>query len=374
MRVLKSNMLRDYQSNIASRAIEALLHHDRIVVQSPTGSGKTYIAINGIIPRLIGSVAWVTHRIELIEQVKKYSSNIEAFMVQSGIIGEFDNVIIDEGHHVTSDQYRQILSMNNKSKVIALTATPYRLDGVGLGSCGFSKIVYGYDILKLTQLNVLCPVKVFVNATENSTSWNCEDCAAEIKKHTFKKCLVFCRSVHDAKITSKNLNKLGFKARYIHAETDAKERQEAIQQLKNGKINIICNHTILTEGVDIPEIDLIVLNRHTQSRALWMQMNGRGLRVHESKKFCKVLDLAGNAYTHGSIYDKEIYTLNGSIESTEPRTLNGINEKNAQEYEYKNKEELIEWKHKPKPIKIIENLHRQKLNSPLQRLRTGFQY
>jgi superfamily II DNA or RNA helicase len=122
--------------------------------------------------------------------------------------------------------------------------------------------------------------------------------------------------------------------------------------------------------VDVPNVDLVVLNRHTLSRCLWKQMIGRGTRNATGKKECTVLDLAGNGVLHGSIYDKEIYDLNGKVESTESRTLTPI-AASDEKYKHNQGEELKEWKPQPKPIRLIESLQRLKSKSPLHRLKTA---
>jgi superfamily II DNA or RNA helicase len=101
-------------------------------------------------------------------------------------------------------------------------------------------------------------------------------------------------------------------------------------------------------------------------------MIGRGTRNAPGKRECTVLDLAGNGVLHGSIYDKEIYDLNGKVESTESRTLTKSEASDeAEEYEHNQGEELKEWKPQPKPIRLIESLQRLKSKSPLRRLKTA---
>ena len=365
--------LRPYQSAIVDESISSLDHNSRIVVACPTGAGKTVIAIHGIIPRLNGSVAWVTHRKELARQVKKYGQRIDVFMAQGEMSGEYSNIIIDEGHHVCAAQYRKIISQFPESNIIALTATPYRLDGVGLGSCGFSKIVHGPDTYDLTENGTLCPARVFIPKSEHTSAWSPLAAAKIIKDTQFKKGIVFCRSVKESVELSAELSMMGVRASSIDGTTDSKKRDKLFSGFSKGRIKVICNHTIFTEGVDVPVVDLVVLNRHTLSRCLWKQMIGRGTRNAKGKTECTVLDLAGNGVFHGSIYDKEIYDLNGMVESTESRELTSLPEKKETEnenYKHNQGEELKEWKPKPKPIRMIENLQRLKSRSPLLRLRT----
>ena len=362
--------LRGYQSSIVGETLTALETHSRVVVACPTGSGKTVIAINGLLPKLPGKTAWVTHRKELAKQAREYRQALDVFMAQGEITGEYDTIIIDEGHHVCAAQYRKILADYPTAKIIALTATPYRLDGVGLGSCGFSRIVHGPDTYDLTEDGTLCRARVYIPRSENTAAWSPDAAARRIIQTAFTKGIVFCRSVLEAQELAQLLNHAGIKAASIDSATEPKKRAKLFRSFAKGKLKIMCNHTIFTEGVDVPNVDLVVLNRNTLSRCLWKQMIGRGTRNAPGKRECTVLDLAGNGVLHGSIYDREIYDLNGKVESTESRTItpSGASDE-AEKYEYNQGEELKEWKPQPKPIRLIENLRQLKSKSPLHRLR-----
>jgi superfamily II DNA or RNA helicase len=345
-------MLRPYQQKLALDAVDALKTHNKIVVCSPTGSGKTITAINGIVPFLPRPILWVTHRLELLNQAEALSKDFDVSMVMTADVSKYKSIIIDEGHHSCADTYFKLIKKTGSAKVIALTATPYRLDGKGLGLVGFTKIIIGDDIFQLTNDGHLCPCEVFIPESQNRLSWNPIAVAQEVSRHKFKQALIYCRRVDDAFRTAKELTKKGVKSSAVCAECKLEDRQEIIEKFRQGKIKAICNHTILTEGTDLPKVDLIVLNRMTHSRALWRQMIGRGLRISEGKEFCKVLDLASNSVLHGSIYDKEIYDLNGRIISTEQRYIETNTEKETTGYEYQNGEKLKQWKPIPE-LKII---------------------
>ena len=364
--------LRGYQQKIAADTLAALETHLRVVVACPTGSGKTVIAMQGLLPHLPPRIAWVTHRKELAKQARAYGQDLDVFMAQGDIAGDYQTIIIDEGHHVCAAQYRKIIAGYPDAKIIALTATPYRLDGVGLGSCGFSRIIHGPDTYDLTEDGTLCRVRVFIPQSETTIVWSPVAAAARIACSQFAKGIVFCHSVKASQDLTKLLKSSGIPAASIDGATDPKLRAKLFRGFAKGKIKIMCNHTIFTEGVDVPRVDLVVLNRYTLSRCLWKQMIGRGTRNAKGKTECTVLDLAGNGVTHGSIYDREIYDLTGKVESTESRTLSAaLAETEEKQYEYNHGEELKEWKPKPKPIRLIESLQRLSARSPLHRLRTA---
>jgi DNA repair protein RadD len=97
----------------------------------------------------------------------------------------------------------------------------------------------------------------------------------------------------------KQLSEAGYKAAYIDGTTNAKERRQILRDAKKGRFECLVNVGVLTTGVDIPVIDTAVCLRPTKSAALWVQMIGRALRIHEGKKDCLILDFCGNVERFG---------------------------------------------------------------------------
>lgn len=353
-----SSTLRNYQQSLARDCLKALDSHDRVVVVSPTGSGKTHIAVHGIVPFLPQPAIWLTHRVELAEQAQSYKGLFDVQMIGTANPKGYASVIIDEGHHACAKTYAKIIRQAKAAKIIALTATPYRLDGQGLGSVGFTHIAYGHDILELTNDGHLCPCEVFVPKSEATDSWHPKAIFRELRKRRFRSGIVYSRRVNDAYSLAEFLNQKGMKAKALSAMTLPEERNAIIHQFRAGAVKVLCNHTILTEGTDMPRVDMIVLNRATHSRALWRQMIGRGLRVCDGKEFCTVLDLAANSTLHGSIYDKEIFDLMGRVVATESRHLDLGGDDQESNYEYNNGEELKQWK----PLPELKIMRRTLLN------------
>ena len=374
MSEMKSNRLRPYQSEIVDRFKAAMVEHKRIVVACPTGSGKTILAVDGIIPLLQKPIAWVTHRAELADQVKSHKKDIDIIMAQatSPVVG-YSSIIVDEGHHVAASSYQKIIKRNPQALIVCLTATPYRMDGVGLGSCGFTKIIVGPDIYELTEQKWLSPARVFVPASERQGAWEADAAIKSMLKHKFTRALVYCHRIKAARDMCQILLDRKISAGVVTGEMDQEERRKIIKKFSKGQIKVLLNHTIFTEGNDIPAIDMVVLNRLTNSRCLWRQMTGRGLRTSPQKTHCTVLDLAGNGLQHGSIYDKEIFSLQGSVVTTNARECPSETERETEEEENLNTGETLKlWKPKPKPVKIIENLQKLKSISLLRRLKTDY--
>lgn len=366
--------LRDYQKEIASGVDVAMKANRRIVVSCPTGGGKTITALEGIVPMLPKPILWITHRRELKRQVEDHKADVTVHMIQSfRKKREYASVIVDEAHHVCADLYQGLFESFPRAFFVALTATPYRLDGVGLGKCGFSNIVYGPDIFFLTKEGFLAPAKVFIPQLETFGSWKPRDAAYKIKEQDFGKGIVYCRTVAEAMDTREGLEMIGIKAAAIHGEMDHETRHRLEKGFRDGETRVLCNHTIFTEGYDVPEIDMVVLNRATESRGLWRQMTGRGLRPVPDKRLCVILDLANNASIHGSIYDSEVYDLDGTFERAEGRSKEDqeVLDRTMRDYRYNRNQGLKEWTQPPKPVSIRESLLRLKSNSPLRKLLTA---
>jgi superfamily II DNA or RNA helicase len=357
-----------YQSDVVDQFRLEMLNHKRIVVACPTGAGKTVIALHGILPLLPGPVLWITHRRELARQIANYGMDIDAVMIQSGMPEKhYSSVIIDEAHHACAGQYEWIFQKYSDSYVVALTATPYRMDGKGLGECGFSSIITGPDIFSLTQSGNLCESMTLVPNSEEIGAWEPDDAANIISKTAFNKALVYGRSVSDCEDMAKCLRAAGIPAESVDGSMGFVERDQISERFTSGATRVLCNHTIFTEGNDIPGVDCVVLNRFTHSRSLWKQMVGRGLRTAPGKSICTILDLAGNGCRHRSIYDQEVFDLNGRVLNTISRECPKASAEN-QDYEYNQPQELKVWKPAPKPIVILESLLRLKSKSPMHKL------
>lgn len=117
-----------------------------------------------------------------------------------------------------------------------------------------------------------------------------------------KHCLVFMRSVADAEAMT---HKVPF-SDYLHALTKPKDRKRIIADFKNGNIKTLFNVSVLTEGFDFPALDTIILARPTASMILYVQMIGRGIRIHPKKEYCALVDMCDNVKRFGRIEDLKI--------------------------------------------------------------------
>ncbi|KAK9809040.1 hypothetical protein WJX72_008319 [[Myrmecia] bisecta] len=175
-----------------------------------------------------------------------------------------DLVIVDEAHYSVANMYTSLFKRYPSAQILGCTATPYRLDGKGLGML-FDTLLCGPSIAKLIEQGHLVPPKLV-----------------------------------EAGISFHKLNKVAVKmGDYVASKTKQSERDAAIAAFGAGEIQLLVSCDIISEGLDVPGIEAIVLVRPTQSYGLYIQQVGRGLRPSPGKEDCLVLDLVGNVAYHG---------------------------------------------------------------------------
>lgn len=333
------------------------------LIVTPTGSGKSVILAE-FIRRACSEyhdthILVVTHVKELVEQdanaIKRvwphapvgiYSAGLGKRQLKSVTVasiqsiynkpafhGRFDLIIVDEAHlipHKSDGMYRKLLdaclAANPYTKLIGLTATPYRLDsGVlheGDGAL-FDGISYEANVADLIEQGYLCRLTskhgddvdlggIRITAGEYNLGQLGERMSAMklIEHHAdliVERCanrnswLIFAVTVEHASQISAALLRRGIPCSYVSGEMANSERDATIAKLKSGELRALVNCSILTTGFDHPPLDAVVMLRPTMSASLYVQMVGRGLRLHESKKDCLVLDFGGNVRRHGFI-------------------------------------------------------------------------
>ncbi|TID28559.1 hypothetical protein CANINC_002432 [Pichia inconspicua] len=246
----------------------------------------------------------------------------------------FKALIIDECHHGVSDGYKFICqslnclkmkSSENKERskepfLLGFSATMARADRVPLKQI-FDEIVFNKGIASLIEENHLCDFEW----NSVSLGLNLEDVELKgddfrldsLAKHVntleintialktylklkndhpnnFKSLLVFCVNVQHMKDLSELFRYNGINAQYVSGETKSSERDKIVRDFKDGKIQVLFNCGVFTEGTDIPNIDSIFLLRPTKSKPLLVQMVGRGLRLHDGKEKLLVTDFVDN--------------------------------------------------------------------------------
>ena len=279
-------------------------------------------------------------------------------------------VIVDEAHLINSwdtGTYRKFLS-NFDTNIIGLTATPFRSDGwiFGREETLFTEICIDYtsyeNFNKLTEENYLA--KIYSKATDftmklqdgvrttqgdyNTTDLGIlfnnskvtEQALKEVKEMwetgKFKKALVFCIDIAHSELVAKMMNEIGIKTGFVHSKMENCRFKE-VESFRKGELDALTNVNTLTTGLDIPDIDLLIMLRPTKSLSLYCQISGRLLRPSPGKEFGLILDFSGNINRLGPINDLHIDNKGKAKKGGEPpvrecpkcSTFNHISAKNC---------------------------------------------
>lgn len=257
----------------------------------------------------------------------RYYEKVQVASVQTLVrrkLPPADVVIIDETHRAKANTYQKIIKQYPDAVLIGLTATPFRTDGKGLGDI-FEDIVQPVKIRKLIDDGYLVGTEVFVpkdsvkmdGVRTVAGDWDKKEMANRFgdvsvvkgvvenyQKHAAgKKTIVFNVNVEHSKEVCEKFNAAGIRAEHLDGTTSKEIRTRIVRAFSEGKIQVLCNVNLFTEGFDVPDTEAVILNRATQSLGLYVQMVGRGLRPASGKDKCIVLDHGENTIRHGFVED-----------------------------------------------------------------------
>lgn len=349
-------VLRPYQSAAVSEVLANVAFSPILV--APTGSGKTVMG-RSIVAGVGGRVLWIAHRKELIEQAASHLSTVGSVgIIRSGVTPaplariqvasrdtlavrqypEANVVIVDEAHHAASGgRYQRILSRYSYATRIGLTATPFRLDGRGLG-CElddgrpmFGKIVVAAYTEDLVRDGYLHAPKVYAGRApdlrglkvkrgdfevgELAGRYGDEEQADIVKTWTMraggKRTLAFAVNIEHSRRIVNAFTEVGIPAVHLDGSTPEAEREQSLSDLQAGRISIVSNVGLFLEGLDIPAIECVIMARPTASLCVHLQTIGRVMRICDGKSTPIVLDHAGNHHVHGLVTRRLRYSLEG---------------------------------------------------------------
>lgn len=349
--------LRPYQTQAILDLRQAMKRERRVVLQAPTGSGKTVLTAHMIrASRDKGMSSWfLVHRKELLDQTSEalwdmevphgrivagHSLTKESVQVASvqtlvrrlDLVTPPDMIVVDEAHHATAASYRKILDHCPNSWVIGLTATPCRTDGTGLDDI-FSGLVQGPLLTDLIEAGYLSPYRIIAPSEPMDMSgvhtrggdWAKNEVEDRVDRATITgdavdhylkhvhpgTCLAYCVSRKHAHHVTEVYQGRGIDAVYVAGDTPKTERDAAIDGFRQGSPRVIVSVDLFGEGLDVPGLSAVQLLRPTQSLGLHLQQIGRALRIEEGKREAIVLDHVGNSWRHGLPDDEREWTLEG---------------------------------------------------------------
>lgn len=320
--------LRDYQKEAIEGIYNSLKKGNKcIVVQSPPRTGKTVI-MSEIARRatLKGNrVLFIVHRKEIIDQTTKTfkKQNVDLSLADFGMVQTLTRniekikepkiIFIDEGHHALAKTYQRILNAFPNAIKLLFTATPQRTSRQQLDIIA-TDIVLGRQIQDLINQGMLAPFKYYSvgnfnreNLKKNSTGeFTNKSIEEEFDKKIYgdviehykkfangKQAVVYCYSVENAIETADAFKACGISAVEVDGNTDKEKRDEIISDFRNGKIQVMTNVELFTEGLDLPNVDCVIMTRPTSSLALYLQFSMRCLNPRENKE-AVIIDHVGN--------------------------------------------------------------------------------
>ncbi|MHB1064651.1 MAG: DUF3427 domain-containing protein [Georgenia sp.] len=235
----------------------------------------------------------------------------------------FDVVIIDEFHHAAAASYERILNGLSPRELLGLTATPERSDGLPILQWFDDRIAAELRLWDAIDQQHLAPFVYFgvhdgldlreipwrrgrgydvdrlTNLYTSSDAW-ARTVVKEVAAHadlTTMRALGFCVSIEHAQFMAEHSNRHGIPAVAVWGDSPRSERTSALRDLAAGRVRIVFSVDLFNEGVDVPDVDTILMLRPTESPTLFLQQLGRGLRKTSDKGACTVLDFVG---THRS--------------------------------------------------------------------------
>jgi superfamily II DNA or RNA helicase len=229
--------------------------------------------------------------------------------------GRFDYIVVDEFHHAAAATYRKLIAHFSPKFLLGLTATPERTDGGDLLALCQENLVYRCDLDRGIRDKLLVPFHYLGVPDEVdyqnipwrnnrfdeeeltravATQRRAQNALEQYRNRAGKRTLAFCCSQRHADFMADFFCDQGLHAVAVHAGQNSAPRTASIESLQSGKLDIIFAVDMFNEGVDLPNLDTIMMLRPTESTVIWMQQFGRGLRKAEGKDHLTVIDYIGN--------------------------------------------------------------------------------
>ena len=322
----------------------------RALLISATGTGKTYASAFALREESPKKALFLVHREQIAKQAiasyKKVFGKTKTFGLLSGnqkdydadylfstmqmmakpetlerfAPDEFHTIIVDEVHHAGAESYQRIMQHFTPNFWLGMTASPERTDNFDIFALFDHQIAYEIRLQQALEENLLCPFHYFgitdleINGAvfEDNTGVRnfahliCDDRVdyvleqAEYYGYSGNrvKGLVFCSRKDEALALSQKFNERGYRTAFLCSDDSSDKREAYIDRLVRDdiedRLDYIFTIDIFNEGVDIPEINQVIMLRPTESPIVFVQQLGRGLRKHDGKEYVVILDFIGN--------------------------------------------------------------------------------
>lgn len=313
-----------------------------VLIVSPAGSGKSVVISE--IARLTqergGHVMFTVHRKELVEQItgsfKNNGVDISKCTIMTvgriahrlGKLPKPSLIITDETHHSLANTYKKIYDYYSEVPRLGFTASPWRLSGQGLGDV-YDTMVEGPTVGWLIDNHYLAPYNYYSvklindnelkkSSTGDYTNKSIDEAVGKTifgdvvktyqEKINGQKTIVYAHSIEYSKLVVQQFNNAGIKAAHADSKTPAKEREHIMEGFRTGKIQVLSNVDLISEGFDVPDCTAVIMLRPTKSLVLDIQQSMRCMRYRPNKT-ATIIDHVANYSRFGLPDSKRYWTL-----------------------------------------------------------------
>ncbi len=365
--------LRDYQQRLV-REFQVIVnsHQDQVIVNSPqdedgagptpprvllylpTGGGKTMVAahiLRWACTRKSWKCLFVVNRDVLVDQTYRslerlgvaekvgflrgggggssfeesksiYIASIQYLRQRGAVLPAARVVVIDEAHCMLAKSYTELVGSYAGSIFLGMTATPFRTKAEEKLGLIFNRFICGPSVNELVHRDILVKPIMYIEPLPKAKT-DTEDAMAKTVAAFSKYCqagrrrtICFCKTVQHAHALSDKFNAAGIAAACVDGHTKADEREAIFARFAQGACQVLTSVDVLSEGFDEPRVSAVMLLRATDSKGLYIQQVGRGLRSCScalgKKEDCLVIDMAGNIQKHGAVTGPRQYSLEGA--------------------------------------------------------------
>ena len=328
---------------------------DRALLASSTATGKTYASAFAMRELGFKRVLFLVHRNQIAKQAMKSYRKVFGKDVSMGLVSgkhqdydkdfifatiqtlskedtlnkyasdRFDAIVIDEAHHSAANSYKKVMDYFKPKLWLGMTATPDRRDdnmeGRNIYEIFNHQIALEIRLQDAMEQDLLCPFHYFgitdleiiqdegktkEEKFENFRYLTSDERVSNVMKQAEYfgysgdrvKGLIFCSRIEEAKVLSEKFNEKGLRTLALDGSDNEETRAEAVERLAGedgpDALDYILSVDIFSEGVDVPEINQVIMLRPTESPIVFIQQLGRGLRKAEDKEYVVILDFIGN--------------------------------------------------------------------------------
>lgn len=318
----------DYQQDLVDKARNALAAGNQgVLIVSPPGSGKSVVIseIAKLTVKKGGHVLFFVHRQELVKQIKdsfkqqgvdlNHCTILTVGKVANrlNILAKPDLIIVDESQHSRAKTYQKIFNYYSDVPRLGFTGSPWRLSGKGFKDI-YSAMVLGPTAKWLIENKKLAPFTVYgyqlgdkstlkSGSTGDYTKKSLNNYTKSIihgdivkswlKFAKDRKTIIYCHSTSFSKEVAQSFRDAGINAVHADAKTPESKRDKIMVDFKEGKIKILCNVDLVSEGFNVPDCSCVVLLRPTQSLVIYLQQSMRAMR-YQPNKHAIIIDQVGN--------------------------------------------------------------------------------